>query len=134
LKLILDTHTFIWFINGDKLLSAKAKKEILNPSNEKFVSIATIWEMAIKISLGKLKINRPFKEALNQIEENGFVILPIDFEHALLVSQLEFHHRDPFDRLIIAQAILGDMAIVTRDESFDRYDAKIIWRNVKKTK
>ena len=127
MKIILDTHTFIWFINGDKKLSARAKKEILRPSNTKFISIASIWEIAIKISLKKLKINYPFKEILSQIEENGFEILPIDFEHTLLVSQLEFHHRDPFDRLIVAQSKLEDMKIVTRDKNFQKYNAKVIW-------
>lgn len=127
MNLLLDTHSFIWFVNGDENLSAKAKKEILKPSNTKLISIASIWEMAIKTSLGKLKIHRPFKEVLNQINENGFEILPIDFEHTLLVNQLEFHHRDPFDRLIIAQAISEGLTIMTRDKNFHSYDVKLIW-------
>ena len=127
MKLLLDTHTFIWFINGDERLSTKAKKEILKSSNKKFISMASIWEMAIKTSLGKLRINYPFKEVFNQIEENGFVTLSIIFDHTLLVSQLEFHHRDPFDRLLIAQAIFENMKIISKDESFHKYQVKMIW-------
>ena len=127
MKLLLDTHTFIWFINGDGRLSTKAKKEILKSSNSKFISMASIWEMAIKTSLGKLRINYPFKEVFNQIEENGFETLSIISDHTLLVSQLEFHHRDPFDRLIIAQAIFENMKIISKDESFHKYQVKMIW-------
>ena len=83
--------------------------------------------MAIKVSLGKLKINCPFKDVLSQIEENGFLILPISFEHTLFVSQLEFHHRDPFDRLIAAQAIVEDMVLISKDRSFKNYDVKVMW-------
>jgi PIN domain nuclease of toxin-antitoxin system len=127
LKLLLDTHTFIWFINGDEHLSEKAKDAILTPSDSKFVSIVSIWEMAIKISLGKLRINFPFKEILHQIEENGFEILPIVFDHTLEVTQLEYHHRDPFDRLLIAQAISEKMAIISKDNNFHNYSPKVIW-------
>jgi len=127
LKLLLDTHTFIWFINGDARLSKKAKKEILKSSNKKFISMASIWEMAIKTSLGKLRINYPFKEVFNQIDENGFETLAIIFDHTLLVSQLEFHHRDPFDRLIIAQAIYENMTIITNDRNFQDYQVKMTW-------
>ncbi|MCX6579697.1 MAG: type II toxin-antitoxin system VapC family toxin [Candidatus Aminicenantes bacterium] len=127
MRLLLDTHTFIWFINGDKCLSVKARKEISKSSNSKFISIASIWEMAIKISLGKLKINYPFKEVFLQIQENGFEILPVIFEHTDLVSQLEFHHRDPFDRLLIAQAIWEKMIIISKDEKFCNYPVKVTW-------
>lgn len=127
MKLLLDTHAFIWFINGDKSLSLKAKKEILKSSNSKFFSIASIWEMAIKISLEKLKINYPFQEVFQQIQENGFEILPIIFEHTDLVRQLEFHHRDPFDRLLIAQAMWEGMTIVSKDEKFLNYPVKTTW-------
>lgn len=128
MKLLLDTHTFIWFINGDRSLSAKARKEILKPLNSKFISMASIWEMAIKVSLGKLRINYPFKSVFNQIEINGFEILPIVFDHTLLVTQLEFHHRDPFDRILIAQAISENMTIISRDENFDNYQVEVIWK------
>jgi PIN domain nuclease of toxin-antitoxin system len=123
----LDTHTFIWFINGDTRLSTKAKKEILKSSNKKFISMASIWEIAIKTSLDKLRINYPFREVFNQIEENGFEILSIIFDHTLLVSQLEFHHRDPFDRLLIAQALSENMTIIGNDRNFQNYHVKMTW-------
>ena len=127
MKLLLDTHTFIFFINGSKRLSQKAKQAIINPSNSKFVSIVSIWEMAIKVGLDKLKINYPFREVFNQIEENGFEILPIMFGHTLQVSQLEFHHRDPFDRLLIAQAMSEGMTIISKDDNFHSYKTEILW-------
>jgi len=83
--------------------------------------------MAIKISLGKLRMNCSFQEVFNQIEENGFEILPIKFDHALLVSQLEFHHRDPFDRLLIAQALSENIPIIGNDKDFSTYPIKTIW-------
>ncbi len=127
MKLLLDTHTFIWFINGDNRLSEKARNEITKSSNSKFISIVSIWEMAVKISLGKLKINYPFKDIIRQIEQNGFEILGVIFEHTDLVSRLEFHHRDPFDRLLIAQAIWGKMTIISKDEMFRKYGVKLTW-------
>jgi len=89
--------------------------------------MVSIWEMAIKTSLGKLRINYPFNEVFNQIEENGFETLSITFDHTLLVSQLEFRHRDPFDRLLIAQAISENMKIISKDENLNKYQVKIIW-------
>lgn len=127
MNLLLDTHTFIWFIEGDKNLSKRAKEKILDPSNIKFVSIASIWEIAVKISLGKLKINRPFEAILTQIEDSGFEILPIAFEHTLVVSRLDFFHRDPFDRIIIAQALAENMTIISRDKNFENYGVNILW-------
>lgn len=127
MNLLLDTHTFIWFINGNKELSDKAKRIIENPSNKSYISIATIWEMAIKISLERLKINKPFESILEQILKNNFEILPITFEHTLLISKLSFHHRDPFDRIIIAQGHIEKMTIVTKDENFSKYNIKLLW-------
>jgi PIN domain nuclease of toxin-antitoxin system len=99
---LLDTHTFIWFINGDNQLSAKAIEKIESDDAINFISIASIWEIAIKISLGKLELRKPFSEIESQIQENGFQILPITIRDTLVVSSLPFYHRDPFDRLIIA--------------------------------
>lgn len=127
MNLILDTHSFIWFINGDNNLSAKARKEIENPVNAKFISIASIWEMAIKVSLDRLEINRPFEDINKQIDNNGFEILPILFEHTLKLTKLSFHHRDPFDRLIIAQSLTEKMPIISKDKHFDSYKVKRIW-------
>ncbi len=83
--------------------------------------MASLWEIAIKLSLGKLKLKIPFEKFVELVEDNGFKILSITFEHALNVSKLEFHHRDPFDRLIISQGIVEDIPIITADTTFDKY-------------
>lgn len=124
---ILDTHTIIWFLNGDDKLSDKSKEIIENQENVKFVSIASIWEIAIKISLDKFKFDKGFKKFLDMIVNNGFDIIPITFDHAMTVSTLEFIHRDPFDRLIISQALTDNLTVITKDESFQKYNVKTTW-------
>ncbi|MBL0323706.1 MAG: type II toxin-antitoxin system VapC family toxin [Cytophagaceae bacterium] len=96
-------------------------------SNIKIVSIASIWEIAIKISLGKFQFKEGLKSFMKLIDENGFEILPITFKHALEVSKLEFIHRDPFDRLLIAQAKSDDLILITKDETIRKYQVKSIW-------
>lgn len=127
MNILLDTHCFIWFVNGDKTLSSNSRRLIESSSNNCYISIASLWEMAIKISLEKLIIKRPFENIINIIEENGFEILPITYDHTARVSKLSFHHRDPFDRMIIAQALTEKMAIVSHDSAFDLYRVKRIW-------
>lgn len=124
---ILDTHTLIWFLNGDDKLSKRAKETVEDQNNAKSVSIASIWEIAIKISLDKFKFEQGFKKFLNLIDENGFEIIPISFDHALTVSTLKFNHRDPFDRLIIAQAMTDNATIITKDNQIEKYDVKTMW-------
>ena len=127
MNLILDTHTFMWFVNGEENLTVNARKVITNPDNSNFISVATLWEIAIKVSIGKLTLSKDFENISRQITQNGFNILAITFEHVLLVSKLAFHHNDPFDRLIIAQALTGGMSVVGKDEAFDKYNVKRIW-------
>jgi PIN domain nuclease of toxin-antitoxin system len=127
MDLLLDTHSLIWFLNGDKKLSDKAKSVIEDPTNSKIVSIASIWEIAIKISLDKFRFPKGFKHFLDMVEDNGFEILPITFEHAVELSTLEFIHRDPFDRLLIAQCMADKLIIVTKDDNIKRYNIKTIW-------
>lgn len=127
MEIILDTHSFIWFIDGDENLSLKARKEIENIANIKFISIASIWEMAIKVNLGRLELNQPFENINKQILQNGFEILPILFNHTLKLTKLALHHRDPFDRLIIAQSLVEKMPVVSKDKQFDEYGVKRIW-------
>ena len=127
MDLLLDTHSLIWFLNGDEKLSDKAKSEIEDTANSKIVSIASIWEIAIKISLDKFKFPKGFKFFLDMVEDNGFEILPITIEHALELSTLEFIHRDPFDRLLIAQCMADKLIIVTKDDNIKRYNIKTIW-------
>lgn len=124
---LLDTHTFLWFINGSEELSDKAKSAIENIKNTKFISIASFWEIAIKTSLGKLKLDIPFQELKFLAINNGFEILPLTFEHTNRLVNLDFHHKDPFDRLIIAQAITDKLTIIGKDGNFAPYSVKIIW-------
>ncbi len=123
---ILDTHTLIWFLNGDKQLSKSARAAIEKESNYKYVSVASLWEMAIKISLKKLEF-AAFPDLANMIAENGFEILPITFEHTLKVAELEFIHGDPFDRIFIAQCIVEQMAIISKDSNIEKYPIEVIW-------
>jgi PIN domain nuclease of toxin-antitoxin system len=124
---LLDTHTFIWFINGDEQLSKTVRKLIENNQLNNFVSIASLWEITIKVSLGKLKLNTPFSDVPQQIESNGFQMLPITFEDTLFLSTLPFHHRDPFDRLIIAQSITNQLTILSKDKLFVDYGVATLW-------
>jgi PIN domain nuclease of toxin-antitoxin system len=127
MNLLLDAHTFIWFVSGDSNLSLKARQEIENPGNLIFFSIASLWEMSLKIKIGKLSIQKPFEEVINDVTENGIEILPISFTHLIENTKLPFHHRDPFDRIIISQSIVENMNIVSRDAIFDKYLSSRIW-------
>jgi PIN domain nuclease of toxin-antitoxin system len=127
MDLLLDTHSLIWFLMGDKKLSNKVRLAIENPDNSKIISIASIWEIAIKLSVDKIKLPKGFKHFLDLIEENGFEILPITFEHALILSSLEFIHRDPFDRLLIAQCKADGLILATIDDNIKKYKIQTIW-------
>jgi PIN domain nuclease of toxin-antitoxin system len=127
-KILLDTHALIWFFNGDGQLSATACDVIVAPFNRKYVSIASIWEIAIKIRLKKLVFNGGISEILKLIEDNGFELLPVRPTHILTLESLPGHHRDPFDRILIASAISENMSIVSIDDNFHLYEKlKIIW-------
>jgi PIN domain nuclease of toxin-antitoxin system len=123
---ILDTHTLIWFLNGDKQLSKTARVEIEEENNDKYVSVASLWEMAIKISLNKLSFSR-FSKMADLIADNGFEILPITFEHTIKVAELEYLHGDPFDRILIAQGIVDNLTIISRDTHMPKYPVKVLW-------
>jgi len=125
--ILLDTNAFLWFCEDSRNLSPVAKQYIENPNNTSFISIASFWEIAIKISLRKMKLRIPFEEFIKLIEENGFKILSITFEHTVQLSKMEFHHRDPFDRLIIAQGIVEEQPVISSDSAFDKYEIKRIW-------
>lgn len=124
---LLDTHALIWFIEGDKQLSLNARTSIEGDNVINYVSIASLWEISIKISLNKLELRTPFEYINRQLRENGFELLPISFADTLTVSTLPFHHRDPFDRLIIAQSLNTGIDIITKDENFLLYGAQVIW-------
>jgi PIN domain nuclease of toxin-antitoxin system len=127
-RLLLDTHTFLWFITNDPRLSATAKAEIADPANDILISPASYWEVAIKISLGKYPLSAPFESFISKsIEDNGFTILPLEPKHAAVLTSLPFHHRDPFDRMIVAQASAENISIVSADALLDRYGVRRIW-------
>lgn len=128
MKYLLDTHAFIWYATGDKKLSEKAKK-IIDSSHERYLSIASIWEMAIKINIGKLTFMEPFQKVIeNQIEINNYRILPLTSSHLFKLAALDLHHRDPFDRVIICQALIEDMPVLTVDKNFAAYDGVLsVW-------
>jgi PIN domain nuclease of toxin-antitoxin system len=125
---LLDTHTFLWFINDDPALSVTAKRLIEDPVNAIYLSIASIWEMAIKVSLGKLDVPSPYTNFIKeQLHENNFAILHIKAEHTGIVATMPFHHRDPFDRLMIAQSQSEDWPIIGIDAVFDAYGIRRLW-------
>ena len=128
MNLLLDTHTLLWFLAGSANLSASARRSIEDVSNEKFVSVASIWETAIKVSIGKMTLSAPFDVLFpHQLQINGFELLPIKVEQTLVLTTLPFHHRDPFDRLIIAQAMKEKMTLVSVDPVFDDYGITRLW-------
>lgn len=128
MTVLMDTHSFIWFVDGSSQLSVQARTLIEDPANDKFLSIASIWEMAIKISLGKLSIAQPFEQFIpHQLQINGFEMLEIKFDHIAKVSNLPFHHRDPFDRLLIAQGLVEQIPIISVDSVFDTYSVQRLW-------
>lgn len=127
MKLLLDTHTFLWFINDEPRLSSAALT-LLESDHDIFVSMATLWEIAIKYSLGKLSLPTPYEEFVtHQILTNEFNVLSIQIAHLTIVAQLPFHHRDPFDRILVAQSMLEDLPILSADPLLDRYSIKRMW-------
>ena len=129
MKILLDTHSFLWFIMGDSHLSIHARTLIEDMNNQRLLSVASVWEMAVKISIGKMSIGtQPFGTFIaRQLEINYIGILDIALYHTALVSSLPFHHRDPFDRMIIAQALADQIPIVGRDPAFDDYAVTRLW-------
>ncbi len=127
MRLLLDTQSFLWFLAGDTRLSKNARQKIADLDNEVYVSIGSLWEIAIKSSLGKLNLSKPFESFIpEQLEENEIEILHIRLDDLSQLFRLPFHHRDPFDRLIIAQAIIRGMPVVTSDDIFSEYEVKLL--------
>lgn len=127
MKLLLDTHTFLWFIEDNPKLSAAAKK-LLESDVDLTISAASLWEIAIKVSIGKLTLTQPFQQFIpDQLTRNSVKLLAISIAHLAVVSTLPFHHRDPFDRLMVAQAITEQLPIVSVDDKFDLYGVNRLW-------
>src|SRR2546423_12069929 len=116
MRLLLDAHTFLWWVTNDPALKRRARAAIADVDNDCFLSHASVWEMAIKVSLGKLKLPSPVgRFVAEQCEMNNFHLLPITLAHVAAVERLPFHHRDPFDRLLVAQAQHEGLTVVSRD-------------------
>jgi PIN domain nuclease of toxin-antitoxin system len=127
-KFLLDTHTFIWFITGNHQLPVPLRILIETIENQRLISMASLWEIAIKMSLGKLDMGAPFSALVpGQLTTNRIEILPITVAHLHHVAQLPFHHRDPFDRLLIAQSQVEEVPLLSRDATVDRYNVQRIW-------
>ncbi len=128
MRVLLDTHTLLWFLEGDARLSPRASSIISAPQNQSFVSDATAWEMGIKQSLGKLKIPLPYEELFpGRLQSEGFYTLPILHKHLHQLVKLAWHHHDPFDRLLIAQSLAEDLVVITCDPHFSTYGVPVIW-------
>lgn len=127
MRLLLDTHTVLWFFGDFEKLSDRAYASIVDQENEKYVSMASVWEIAIKISLNKLSFEGGTANFLTAVEESGFTLLPIEAEFVKLIESLPFHHRDPFDRMLIASAVSEGMSLVTSDENIRKYDVATLW-------
>ncbi len=128
MNLLLDTHVLIWFLNGNETdLSAKAKQLIADPANFSYVSVASLWEIAIKIRLGSLSFKLGYDNLLSLLSDNGFDILPITFQHTRGLLSLPMHHRDPFDRLLVAQSITENLLLITADTNIHQYEVAWVW-------
>lgn len=128
MKILLDTQAFLWLSSDAPQLSKNAKKIFLNEKNNFSLSLVSIWEMAIKSSLGKLKLKPSLERfILNELQENGIEQMPITFQHITKIKALPFHHRDPFDRLLAAQALIEETPILSIDDIFESYGVKRLW-------
>ncbi|MEA2604345.1 MAG: hypothetical protein QOF89_5337 [Acidobacteriota bacterium] len=128
MRCLLDSQAFLWFIAGDARLSEQAFETISDIENEVLLSIASLWEISIKSSLGKLDLGQSFAELIqHQLVANEIAVLPIDFVHLVGLTGLPFHHRDPFDRLIIAQAMTEGIPVVSSDGAFRDYPVQVVW-------
>ena len=130
MKILLDTHAWFWFYLGDPRLSIHARSLIEDPGNDKLVSPASYWELAIKASMGKLLLTERYEEMVEHaIVDNGFTILPVEIRHAAQVSNLHFSsgHKDPFDCLLVAQALVENIPIISVDSALDAYGVQRLW-------
>jgi PIN domain nuclease of toxin-antitoxin system len=125
---LLDTHTFLWFVTADPKLSPAAERLIVDGGNEVLLSVASIWEIAIKVSIGRLPLPEPVDTFIPEhTRRNHITLLPIEPRHVFEVARLPLHHRDPFDRLLIVQAAVEGLPLVSADSVFDSYPVKRVW-------
>ena len=123
---LLDTHAFLWYLLGDSNLGTKAK-EAIDTKTGLYFSIASLWEISIKINVGKLQLNRPFEDLPKELQYINAQILPITLEDTEIYAGLPLHHRDPFDRILVAQTMNHSLVLISRDEAFDAYPIQRVW-------
>jgi PIN domain nuclease of toxin-antitoxin system len=123
----IDTHALLWYLQGDANLSNLALTTIEDKDNDVFVSIVSLWEIAIKLGLSKLELQRPFENLEADLQRLDIKILPIAFAELDIYRSLPLHHRDPFDRILIAQSIGNSLTIITRDALFEPYSIRVVW-------
>ena len=123
MRLLLDTHALLWALSAPDRLAATSREAIEDGQNEVFASTASAWELSIKQALGKLEFDGDLRA---ELAAAAFLVLPVGLEHALAVRSLPLHHRDPFDRMLIAQATIEGLTIVTRDRQFEPYGSQIL--------
>jgi PIN domain nuclease of toxin-antitoxin system len=126
-NLLVDTHALIWFVAGDRRLGRAARAAMEHDQALLHISAASVWEMAIKAARKRLQLPYPVARYLADRIDEGYAVLPVDGPHAAAVEHLPFHHYDPFDRLLIAQALSERFAVITRDRVFRKYGVEVIW-------
>jgi PIN domain nuclease of toxin-antitoxin system len=128
LRQLLDAHTLLWYVVDDPQLSQSAKAVMLDAANEILISPASYWEIAIKVRLGKLTLHQPYEAFLDLcLDTYGFTILPIEPRHTAALITLPLHHKDPFDRLLVAQAMVEDIPLISGDPVLDSYPIRRLW-------
>ena len=127
MNLLLDTHIILWYISGDEKLPKDIITIINDNSNRCFISIASIWEIAIKLSLKKLEIKGGLGTIEDFLNNNDFELLPIDFDDTKVLLNLEFYHRDPFNRMLISQALASNLKLISKDNQFKKYNIEVLW-------
>lgn len=131
MRVFIDTHTFLWFVSSPTRMTDSSRAMIERPDATVLISIASIWEISIKTSLGKLIVDGGFPKVEFYLSANTIDVLPITFEHTLRNNQLPFHHKDPFDRMIAAQALVERLDLISNDDTFDPYfaatEVKRVW-------
>jgi PIN domain nuclease of toxin-antitoxin system len=128
MRLLLDTHTFLWFVTDDSRLSTGAENAIRQKGNQLLLSVASVWESAVKYNLGRLPVPEPLDTFVpEQLHANHIALLQIELRHTFEVARLPRHHRDPFDRLLIAQALTESVPVVSADSAFDAYPVRRVW-------
>ena len=128
MKILLDTHALLWLITGDERLSETARKTFINSENLLYFSIASLWEICIKKSLKKISLKKGWLQIIQEeMKKNTIQWLPVEIEHCAKVIEIPFHHRDPFDRMLIAQSMSEGLTILSRDSRFKSYTVKCIW-------